>query len=72
MKAVCVCVCVCETFSPVQLCDPMDCSPPATYIHGISQAGVLEWVAFPPPRDQTHVSCIAGKFFTAEIPRKSV
>ena len=32
-----------------QLCltlrDPMDCSPPGSSVHGIFQAGVLEWVA---------------------------
>ena len=27
------------------LCDPMDCSLPASSIHGIFQARVLEWVA---------------------------
>ena len=27
------------------LCDPMDCSPPGSPIHGIFQARVLEWVA---------------------------
>ena len=27
------------------LCDPMDCSPPGFFVHGIFQAGVLEWVA---------------------------
>ena len=27
------------------LCDPMDCSPPGTFVHGISQARMLEWVA---------------------------
>ena len=27
------------------LCDPMDCSPPGSSIHGISQARILEWVA---------------------------
>ena len=38
---------------------------------------ILEWVAYPFssrsswPRDQTHVSCIAGAFFTAEPPGKS-
>ena len=26
-------------------CDPMDCSPPGSSVHGISQAGILEWVA---------------------------
>ena len=28
------------------LCDPMDCSLPGSSVHGISQARVLEWVAF--------------------------
>ena len=38
----------------------------------ILQARILEWVAFPfsrgssQPRDQTQVSHIAGRFFTAE------
>ena len=27
------------------LCDPLDCSPPGSSIHGILQARVLEWVA---------------------------
>ena len=27
------------------LCDPMDCSPPVSPIHGIFQARVLDWVA---------------------------
>ena len=26
-------------------CDPMDCSPPGSYVHGILQARILEWVA---------------------------
>ena len=28
------------------LCDPMDCSPPGSSVHGIFQARVLEWGAF--------------------------
>ena len=27
------------------LCNPMDCSPPGSSVHGISQARILEWVA---------------------------
>ena len=27
------------------LCDPMDCNPPGSSVHGILQARVLEWVA---------------------------
>ena len=26
-------------------CDPMDCSPPGSSVHGILQARILEWVA---------------------------
>ena len=33
------------------LCDPMDCSLPGSSVHGILQAGILEWVAMPPPGD---------------------
>ena len=31
--------------SCLTLCDPMDCSPPGSPVHGIFQARVLEWVA---------------------------
>ena len=31
--------------SCLTLCDPMDCSPPGSSIHGIFQASVLEWGA---------------------------
>ena len=54
----------------VSLCNPMECSPPGSSVHGILQARILEWVAMPSfrgssrPRDQTQVSCVAGKFFT--------
>ena len=54
------------------LCGPMDCSPPGSSAHGILQARILEWVATPPsrgssrPRDQTRVSCTAGRVFTGE------
>ena len=33
------------------LCDLMDCSPPGSSVHGILQAGILEWVAIPSPGD---------------------
>ena len=47
----------------------MDCSPLGSSIHWIFQARVLEWVAisfsrgFSWPRDQTQVSCIAGRCY---------
>ena len=31
--------------SCLALCDPMDCSPPGSSLHGIFQAWILEWVA---------------------------
>ena len=43
----CAGVGVCELFSHVQLCDPMDCSPPEASVHGIFQGRILEWVAMP-------------------------
>ena len=54
----------------------MDYSPPGSSVHGILQARILEWVAFPFsrgsswPRDQTPISCIAGRFLTTEPPGK--
>ena len=34
------------------LCDPKDCSPPGCFVHGIFQAGTLEWVAISFSNDQ--------------------
>ena len=56
----------------------MDYSPPGSSVHGILQAGILEWIPFPSPgesswpRDWTHVSCIAGRFFATEPPGKPI
>ena len=54
------------------LCDPIDC-----IVHGILQARIMEWVAFPfsrgsyQPRDRTQVSHIAGRFFTSWATREA-
>ena len=46
-------------------CDPMDCSPSGSSVHGILQARILEWVALPssrgssPPRDGPHISYVS-------------
>ena len=51
------------------LCDPVDCRPPGSCVHGISQARILEWVAISfsrgssRPRDRTRVTRIAGRHF---------
>ena len=55
-----------------------DCSPPGSSVHEISQARILEWVAISfsrgssQPRDQTWVSCIAGRFFTVWATREAL
>ena len=70
----CVCVCVRRVLSPVQLFDPMDCSPPGSSVHGISQAtslaaqilkshqlkvAMLSSRGSSGPRDRTHVSGVS-------------
>ena len=44
---VCVCVCVLVTQSCPTLCNPTTCAPPDFSVHGILQARILEWTAFP-------------------------
>ena len=56
----------------------IDCSPPGSSLHGISQARILEWVAMPSSRgssqarDRSQVSCIAGGFFTICASREAL
>ena len=62
------------------LCDPVDCSPPGSSLHGILQARILEWVAISfsrgssRPRDQTRVSRIVGRRFNlwATVPQNFI
>ena len=58
--------CECAKFlqSSRTLCDPMDCSPPGSSVHGLLQARILDWVAIPSssgssqPRDRTRLSWV--------------
>ena len=60
-------MCVKVTQSCLTLCYPIDC-----IVHGILQARILEWIAFPfsrgssQPRDRTKVSGIEGRFLTSQ------
>ena len=63
------------------LCDPMDCSPPVSSVHGILQARILKRVAilssrgFPIPGIQTGSPAspsLAGGFFTTRAPGKPI
>ena len=76
---VCVCVCVCSVSQSCQtLCNPMDCSPPGSPVHGLFQAGILEWVAisfsrgFSQSGDQTCVSCIDRQILWPTTPLRTV
>ena len=81
MDSVCVCVCVCVCVWTAQshsICDPMDCSPPGSPVHGILQARILEWAAISfsrrssQPRDQTQVSQNPGRLFSTWATREGV
>ena len=60
--------------SCLTLCNLMNCSPSASSVHGISQARILEWVAFPSLGDLLNQGiepvspALAGGFFLAEPP----
>ena len=57
------------TKSCLTLSNSLDCSPPGSSVHGITQARILEWVIIsfsrgsPQLRDRTCVFCVAGGFF---------
>ena len=59
------------------LCNLTDCSPPGSSVYGLLQARLPEWVArcffraSSQPRDQTWVSCTAGRFFTIWATREA-
>ena len=36
------------------LCNPMDCTPPGSSVHGILQARILDWVAMPSSKGSSH------------------
>ena len=59
--------------SCLTLCDPMDCSPPGSSVHGILQARIVEWLPCSPPGDLPDPGikpesllypALAGGFFT--------
>ena len=83
----CVCVCVCVHTRAcmcmhahakslqlcLTLCNPMDCNPPGSPVHGILQARIPEWVAIPSYRESSSPGiesaslmspALAGWFFT--------
>ena len=59
------CMCAKSFQLCLTLCDTMGCSLPGSFIHGILQGRILEWVVMPfsggssQPTDWTHVSCVS-------------
>ena len=68
---------VCYHIIWTEITDPMDCSLPGSFVHGILQARLLEWeviLFFRGPswlRDQTQVSCSSGRFFNIWATREA-
>ena len=68
-----LCICSVAQSCPV-LCDPMNCNPPGSSVHGTSQARIQEWVAISSPRGSSQsrikpaAPALAGGFFTTEWP----
>ena len=60
--------------SVMSLCNPMDCSLPGSFIHGIFQARIPEWVAIPfsrgssRPRDWTRSPALQAEALPSEPP----
>ena len=53
--------------SYLTLFDPMDCSPPSSFVHRILQVRILEWVSMPSSGDLPNPGiepALAGGFFT--------
>ena len=69
LRTILIPCCLVAQFCPI-LCDPVDCSPPGSPVHGSSQARILEWVAISfsrgssQPWDGTHISCIGRQIPT--------
>ena len=75
---VCVCVCVCIQLY-LTLCDPVNCSPPGSSVHGIFRQEYWNGLPFPPQGDLPNPGiepmspaspASAGRLFTTDSPGK--
>jgi len=73
--------CCAQSLSRVRLCNPMDCNPPGSAVHGIFQTSILERVTISSPGDLPHPGIesmflvsppLASEFFTTEAPGKPI
>ena len=71
-----VVVCCLVTKSCLTPCNPMDCNVPGSYVHGILQARILEWIAIsslgdlPDPGIEPTSPTLTGGVFTTKPPGK--
>ena len=77
MKMMCMCPKLLQLCST--LCDPMDCSPTSSSVHGISRQEYWSGLPFPSPGDLSDPGiepaslmspALAGRFFTTVPPMK--
>ena len=64
-----MCIFVTQLF-PI-LCDPMDYRLPGSFVHGILQARILEWIAIPFSRGSSELRDEPGSFALQEDPLPS-
>ena len=78
-RVFCLRACLVPQLCPTVFCDPMDCSPPGSSVHGILQVRIWSGLAFPPPvgllnpgiEPESPASlALQGRFFTTEPPGK--
>ena len=71
-------VCVLIIQSCLTVCNPMDWSPPGSYVHGILQTKIMVWVAISSsrgssqPKDWTSICHIVGRLFTVWATREAL
>ena len=65
------CACANLLQSCPTLCDPMDCSPPDSSVHGILQARILEWLPCPPPGDLPDLGIKPGSLLSPALAGRS-
>ena len=53
-----VCMCAESLQSCQTRCNPTDCSPPDSSVHGILQARILEWIAILTQGSNSHLLCL--------------
>ena len=65
------CMCA-KSLGRVRLCDPTDCRPPGSSVHGTLQARTLEWVAMPSSRGSSPSRDWSPDSLPSELPGRNL